>query len=235
MDNVLMFYGEAVRKEITFIRNDEGEVIRATFSSSSRFPSKEGVFNNNRITAFNDVAKRLEKAVTGKEYPLYLSFTAEQSAYKTTEGAVRQSLTLKDFNVITDAGHPGVNNHCIFFGYAVENIYFKEDDTGEIVRANFSASSSANAKVTNENRFVAFGDVAARLKKCKISGPCTMTIDAEQKASKYKDEIQQSYVIKDFRIERFNKSDETEPEEVKEVIEPDYAINGIDELKEFLK
>jgi len=234
MDNLIFFYGEAVRKEITFIRNDEGEVIRATFSSSSRFPSKEGVFNNNRITAFGDTAKRLEKACSGKDY-LYMSFTAEQSAYKTTEGVTRQSLTLKDFNVITDAGHPGVNNHCIFFCYTVENIYFKSDEaTGETVRASFVAASSANAKVTNENRFVAFGDVSARLKKCKISGPCTMTIDAEQKASKYKDEIQQSYVIKDFRIERFNKS-ETDPEnEVKEVIEPDYAINGIDELKEFL-
>ncbi len=106
-----------------------------------------------------------------------------------------------------------MDNMCQFFNYVIrDDVKFETVGSNSLLRATFAASSNRPNKngLWNKHYFVAFGDVAERLRKCGIKAPCFITLICEQTVYKDKEgKMRENYVISDFTLTPRSKSDNT--------------------------
>lgn len=116
-----------------------------------------------------------------------------------------------------------MDNICIFMNYVIrDDIKFEKTKSG-MSKAQFGASSSRPDKngLWNKHFFVAFGDTADRLEKCKIQVPCFMTITCEQTVYKDKEgQVRENYVVSDFSLTPKFKSQSEKADEPAETPAP---------------
>ena len=121
-----------------------------------------------------------------------------------------------------------MDNICTFINYVIrDDIKFENVGNNNILKATFGASSNRPNKngLWIKHYFVAFGDVAERLRKCGIKAPCFITITCEQTVYKdKKDEIRENYVITDFSLMPKMKSSDSSAD-AKETVSSDSVLS----------